>query len=53
MRLGEHDLDREDDAAHEDYEIIERKIHENYGTSTFVNDIAILKLDRPVEFHCK
>lgn len=51
IRLGEHDLGREDEAKHEDFEILSQTLHPSYNSPTsFANDIAILKLSRPVKF---
>lgn len=49
VRLGEHDISITTDAAHEDYTIVKRIIHEGYNDN-FRNDIAILELDRDVVF---
>lgn len=50
VRLGEHDLDREDEVEHMDFEIAEKMVHEKFNTVSFANDIAVLKLNRPVTF---
>ncbi|XP_045126208.1 venom serine protease Bi-VSP-like isoform X2 [Portunus trituberculatus] len=51
IRLGDHDLQREDDASHEDFEILKSTLHPDYNTPTsFANDIAVIKLSRPVSF---
>lgn len=50
VRLGEHDMDRTDDAAHVDFNVIETFFHENVPSETF-NEIVLLKLDRKVEFN--
>ncbi|KAG7174978.1 Proclotting enzyme-like 8 [Homarus americanus] len=50
VRLGEHDLNRTDEAVHEDFDIMSRTIHADFNPVSFANDIAILKLDRPVTF---
>lgn len=49
--LGDHDRD----SAHRDSEIVVRRLkdfrmHEDFNSYTFNNDIAILELDRPVQF---
>jgi len=51
VRLGEHDLSTHDEAPHEDYGIARMIIHEDYDTKTFYSDIALLELDRDVEFN--
>ena len=53
MRLGEHDLRTHDEAAHEDLGVKEIIIHEDFDTTSFANDIAIIVLDRKVEFRSK
>ena len=50
VRLGEHDLDDPSEGPHEDVAVEEELIHESYSPVSFANDIAILKLARPVRF---
>ncbi|KAB7503551.1 Venom serine protease Bi-VSP [Armadillidium nasatum] len=50
VRMGEHDLDIEDEAESHDYKIIKRVMHEDYDNSNFGNDIAILTVEGPVKF---
>jgi hypothetical protein len=50
-RLGELDLKDDNDGAKPiDILIVDRKVHEEYNPTTFVNDIAILKLHNAVTF---
>ncbi|PNF34236.1 hypothetical protein B7P43_G17518 [Cryptotermes secundus] len=50
-RLGELDLkDDNDGATPTDILIVDRKVHEEYNPTTFVNDIAILRLQDAVTF---
>lgn len=53
-RLGELDLSREDDGASPVDILIKEQIkHENYNPKSFSNDIAVLVLERDVEFSGK
>jgi len=49
VRLGEHNLELDDEAPHQDLGIARKIIHEGYD-ETFQNDIAVLELDRDVVF---
>ena len=49
VRLGDHDLFIDTEAAHEDFAIARKIVHEGYNNN-FENDIAILELDRDVVF---
>lgn len=51
-RIGDHDLANETDVdTAKNYRVVERRLHEQYNTRTFANDIAILVLEEPVEFN--
>lgn len=51
MRLGEHEIDNDSDGANPEEFTIERiKIHEDYNSRTYDNDIAIITLNGTVEF---
>ncbi|XP_031845107.1 venom serine protease Bi-VSP [Nomia melanderi] len=51
VRIGDLNLVRDDDGAHPiDVDIEDKIIHPGYSTSAFINDIAVLKLVRDVEF---
>lgn len=47
--MGEHDVDTED-GFHEDIGIDHFKTHEEYDDYLWINDIAIIYLERDVEF---
>jgi hypothetical protein len=50
-RLGELDLRDDNDGAKPiDLLIVNRKVHEEYNPTTFVNDISILSLQNDVIF---
>ncbi|KDR18888.1 venom protease-like isoform X2 [Zootermopsis nevadensis] len=50
-RLGELDLERDDDGATPiDILIEDHKVHNNYDPRTFVNDVAILRLQNDVNY---
>lgn len=49
VRLGEHDLGT-DDGTHQDIPIARAVPHEKYDTVNYFNDIAMLYLERDVEF---
>lgn len=52
MRLGEHDL-RTDDGGHQDIPIARTVTHEEFDPNIKTNDIAIIHLERDVEFSGK
>lgn len=49
-RLGEHDLRTEDDGPHRDIPIARAIAHERHDPVWKLNDIAMLHLERDVEF---
>ena len=50
--MGEHDLADEFDGAEPvEYNVVDRIIHSEYHPRTFDNDIALLTLDRDVEYN--
>lgn len=52
VRLGEHDIRSENDGArHLDVLIASKTAHEGFNSVSFQNDIAILKLEKRVEFN--
>jgi hypothetical protein len=54
VRLGELDLQRDDDGAKPIDILVEgRKVHNDYNPTTFVNDVAILRLQNDVTFSSK
>ncbi|XP_025837407.1 serine protease snake-like [Agrilus planipennis] len=51
VRLGDLDLNRVDDGSeHREYSVADIIVHENYRPPVKYNDIALLKLNREVEF---
>ena len=40
--------DQSEKLPHEDHEIRSKTVHESYNPATFQNDIALLRLDKPV-----
>lgn len=50
VRLGEHDLSTTYDGLHQDISIDRAVPHENYDPVMLYNDIAILYLERHVQF---
>ena len=50
IRLGEYSFDQQGETAHKDFKVVRIKMHEQYDTSTYVNDIAILDLERTTDF---
>lgn len=50
MRLGEYTFDVQGDSPHVDFRIQNMKPHESYDENTYVNDIALITLDRSTEF---
>lgn len=50
VRLGEHDLRTTKDGQHQDIPISRAVPHNEYDTVMYSNDIAMLYLERDVEF---
>lgn len=53
VRLGEHDITSTDDGEVEDVKVVRSLPHENYNKKDGTNDIAMLYLERDVEFTSK
>lgn len=51
VRLGEYTFDETGESPHADFKIKTMKAHEHYDTNTYVNDIALITLDRTTEFN--
>jgi len=50
VKVGEYNFNEAGETLDATYALTSMKYHENYNTKTFENDIAILKLERPVTF---
>ncbi|ROT85353.1 prophenoloxidase activating enzyme [Penaeus vannamei] len=51
VRLGEYTFDRADDTGHVDFRVADIRMHSSYDTTTYVNDIAIIKLQGSTNFN--
>lgn len=51
-RLGEHNF-AEKNGQHKDFVVVRVTPHEHYDKKLMINDIALLKLGRDVEFNGK
>lgn len=49
VRLGEHDISTEDD-EHQDFPVVHVERHASFSPKWKINDIAVLYLQRDVEF---
>ena len=50
VKVGEYNFNEAGDTLDSTFNLASMKYHENYNTKTYENDIAILKLERPVTF---
>lgn len=50
VRLGEHDTETEIDGEHVDLDIARVESHKHYLSALKINDIAVVHLDRDVDF---
>lgn len=53
MRLGEYDTRTTTDGPHEDVRISKVQSHKDFDPDLYLNDIAIINLERNVEFNGK
>lgn len=53
MRLGEYDTRTTTDGPHEDVRISKVQSHKDFDPDLYLNDIAIISLERNVEFNGK
>lgn len=53
VRLGAHDFTASDDENHEDVRVSSYVAHTQFDKSLMINDIAILHLNRDVQFNGK
>ena len=51
VKFGEFLLTNTDPGESQVYQVIDVKIHPNFSYRGFYNDLALLRLDRPVEFN--
>lgn len=51
VRLGEYDVRTSDNEPHEDVDILQVEVHEDFDLESLENDIAILILERSVVFN--
>lgn len=51
VRLGEYDFLRTNEPRALDFRVTDIRIHENFDSSNYNNDIAILKIHRPTAFN--
>ena len=50
VRLGEYDVSTTaEPLPHQEFNIADIKIHPNFNNATLVNDIALLRMDRPAK----
>ncbi|XP_064110683.1 proclotting enzyme-like isoform X2 [Macrobrachium nipponense] len=51
VRLGEYTFGQTGDARHVDFNVAAIRMHESYDRNTYINDIAIMTLDRTTDFN--
>ncbi|KAI4498839.1 hypothetical protein M0802_006014 [Mischocyttarus mexicanus] len=51
VRLGEYDFTRIDETGELDFAVVEIRVHWNFDSTTYENDIAIIKIHRPTSFN--
>jgi hypothetical protein len=50
VKVGEYNFNEAGETLDSTYSLAAMTYHESYNTKTYENDIAVLKLDRPVTF---
>ena len=50
MRLGEYDFSQSGETGDETFNVAAMKLHENYDSVSYENDIAVIRLDRAATF---
>jgi secreted trypsin-like serine protease len=50
VKVGEYNFNEAGETLDSTYALSSMVYHENYNTKTYENDIAVLKLERPVTF---
>jgi len=51
IRLGEHDFTRSNETRAQDFEVADIRVHLDFSSKTYENDIAIVKLHRRTDFN--
>ncbi|XP_066595927.1 venom protease-like [Prorops nasuta] len=51
VRLGEYDLEKKDETRSMDFGITEIRMHKDFDSVSYENDIAIIKIHRPTTFN--
>ncbi|KAI4496409.1 hypothetical protein M0804_000219 [Polistes exclamans] len=51
VRLGEYDFTRTDETRELDFAVVEIRVHRDFDSTTYENDIAIIKIHRPTPFN--
>jgi len=51
IRLGEYDFTRTDETRAQDFEVVDIRVHLDFSSKTYENDIAIVKLHRRTVFN--
>jgi len=51
IRLGEYDFTRANDTRAQDFEVVEIRVHLDFSSQTYENDIAIVKFHRRTVFN--
>jgi len=51
IRLGEYDFSRSNETRAQDFEVVDIRMHLDFSSKTYENDIAIVKLHRRTVFN--